>query len=259
MSDSDTSSSSNAQWRITDTTTITPPTITSTRPSSRPGLCRRRAIGSVASVRKMSSAASRLRRRWLMRSLSLASTPSSIARHRPHRARGADQRLGARGARHRAVDVGEVVAHDRHRDAQLLGARRIRVQHLLGQAHAADVDRDQAFGLGHADGELRRAAAHVDDQKGRRLGQARGRAEELEAAPPRRRSATPAARRAAPRPARRSLHGSTRRATRWSRRPARAPRRSPRSRRGIRAARRACARSLRDRAGASRSRPGRGG
>ena len=64
---------------MTDTTTITPPTITSTRPGSRPGLWRRRAIGSVASVRKISSAAARVSRKWWMRSLSLASTPSSIA------------------------------------------------------------------------------------------------------------------------------------------------------------------------------------
>ena len=57
-----------------------------------------------------------------MRSLSLASTPSSIA---PivHTVPAVPISVFAwRGAGHRAVDVGEVVAHDRHRDAQLLGA-----------------------------------------------------------------------------------------------------------------------------------------
>ena len=97
------------------TTTITPPTITSTRPGSRPGLCRRCAIGSVASVRKISSAAARDRRKWWMRSLSRRVDAELDRAHRPHRARRADERLRVRGAGNRAVDVGEVVAHDRHR------------------------------------------------------------------------------------------------------------------------------------------------
>ena len=80
-----------------------------------------------------------------------------------------------------AVDVGEVVAHDRHRDAQLLGRRRIGMEELLGEPDATDVDRHQLLRAVDARDELRRAAADVDDEIRLGLGQAGGRAEELEA------------------------------------------------------------------------------
>ena len=118
----------------------------------------------------------------VMDALALARVDAELDRaHRPHRARGADQRLRVRGAGNRAVDVGEMVAHDRHRDAQLLGGRRIGVQELLGEAHAADVDRDQAVGTVGADDELGRAAADVDHEVRLGLGEPDRRARELEA------------------------------------------------------------------------------
>ena len=56
-----------------------PPTMTSTRPGSSPGLWRRSAAGSVASVRNTSSAAARVRRKWWMRSRSYSARPCSTA------------------------------------------------------------------------------------------------------------------------------------------------------------------------------------
>ena len=82
-------------------------------------------------------------RQWWMRSLSLASTPSSIAAI-VHTVPAVPMSVFACAAPGiAAVDVGEVVAHHRHRLAQLLGRRRIGVQVLLGEPHAADVDRHQ--------------------------------------------------------------------------------------------------------------------
>ena len=181
----------------TATTTIAPPTITSTRPGSSPGLWRRRAIGSVASVRNTSSAAARVSRKWWMRSLSDGVDAELDRGHRPHRARGPDRASCACArAGNRAVDVGEVVAHDRHRLAQLLGRRRIGVQELLGEAHAADVDRHQPVGLVGADDELGRAAADVDDEVRRGLRRGRRSRRGTRGAPLPRRSAARAARRA---------------------------------------------------------------
>ena len=149
MSASETSNSSKPQCRITDTTTITPPTITSTRARLETGIVaalldrlrRERAkdlLGGIARQTEMVDA------------IAFARVDPQLDRtHRPNRAGGADQRLRLGRAGNHAVDVGQVVAHDRHRDAQLLGTRRIRVQDLLGEPHAADVDRDQPFGPSH--------------------------------------------------------------------------------------------------------------
>ena len=100
-----------------------------------------------------------------MRSLRAASTPELDRGERPDRARGADERRRVPAiAGICAADVGELVAHDRHRLTQLLRGRRIGVQELLGEPHAPDVDRAQAFGLVGADDELGRTAADVDDE-----------------------------------------------------------------------------------------------
>ena len=70
MSDSLARSSSKPNVRSTETRITAPPTITSTRPGSRPGLWRRSAAGSVARVRKTSSAAAFVSRKWWTRSRS---------------------------------------------------------------------------------------------------------------------------------------------------------------------------------------------
>ena len=70
MSDSDTIISSNPNRRKMATSTQHPPTITSARASSSPGLWMRSARDSVANVRKTSSAASCERWKWWMRSRS---------------------------------------------------------------------------------------------------------------------------------------------------------------------------------------------
>ena len=91
MSASETSISSKPQCRITATTTIAPPTITSTRPGSSPGLCRRCAIGSVASVRNTSSAAARVSRKWWMRVARRRVDAELDRGQRPHRSRRPDR------------------------------------------------------------------------------------------------------------------------------------------------------------------------
>ena len=159
----------------TDTTTIAPPTITSTRPGSSPGLWRRCSIGSVASVRNTSSAAARRqaevvdavalgRRRRRARSRR-ASTPCP-------RSRSACSRCAAPGTS--AVDVGEVVAHDRHGLAQLLGGRADR------ECRNCSVSRTQPMSIEHSpsgssvpDDELGRAAADVDHEIRRGLAETR--------------------------------------------------------------------------------------
>ena len=75
-------------------------------------------------------------------------------------------------------DVGDEVAHDRDRVRQLLGRGRVGVQELLGDAHAADVERDQAVGRVGAEHELGGATADVDDEVGRGRVEVGGRAEE---------------------------------------------------------------------------------
>ena len=70
MSASDTIISSNPKRRNRATSTQQPPTITSARASSRPGLWMRSAGDSVASVRNTSSAAARVSTKWWMASRS---------------------------------------------------------------------------------------------------------------------------------------------------------------------------------------------
>src|SRR5690606_30002540 len=70
MPPSDTIISSKPNRRKTATSTQQPPTMTSARAGSSPGLWTRSASASVASVRNTSSAASRVSRKWWMRSRS---------------------------------------------------------------------------------------------------------------------------------------------------------------------------------------------
>ena len=79
MSASDTRHSANPNWRITFTSTHSPPTITSARASSMPGFSSRSARVSVARVRKTSSTASLVSRKWWIRSRSYSRRPCSTA------------------------------------------------------------------------------------------------------------------------------------------------------------------------------------
>ncbi len=166
---------------MTPTTTIAPPTITSTRPGSSPGLStplgdrlgrehpehllgggprEAETVDPIAAARDPRRARSRR-----------ASTPC-------RRCRRASSPGG--GARHQTVDVGEMIADDRDGLAQLLGFGRIAVQELLGETHAADVDRAQPFGLVAARDELRGAAADVHHEVRPRFGETGGGAEVFE-------------------------------------------------------------------------------
>ena len=75
-----------------------------------------------------------------MRSLSYASTPSSTAAIVVTVPAVPMSVLAVAAPGSSRLDVGEVVAHDRHRLAQLLGRGRVAVEELLGDANASDVD-----------------------------------------------------------------------------------------------------------------------
>ena len=169
MSASETSSSSKWKCRITDTTTIAPPTMTSTRPGSRPGLWRRCSIGSVARVRNTSSAAARVSRKWWMRSLSSAVDAELDGGHRPHRARAADRaswrppRPAARGRRRRGGRARSTPPGSAPRASAGRCARNCSVSRT--QPMSTEIRPSGCVG---PDDELRRAAADVEDEVRRR-------------------------------------------------------------------------------------------
>ena len=130
------------------------------------------------------------------------------------------------------------------------------MQVLLGEAHAADVDRAELARLLGADDELGRAAADVDDEVRTGLVERRGRAEELEARLFLAGQAARAGRRAPARPGRRTRRGCA--ASRDALVAVARTRSTPRSSMTLpvaRAARRACARSRRACSTRSRSTP----
>ena len=160
------------------TSTTAPPTITSTRPGSRPGLCARCSAVSVASVRNTSSAAARVRQKWWIFSGSYSGSPSSIAATvvtvpaRPTSV--AASAAPGIDARH----VGDEVAHGGDRVRQLLGRGRIGLEELLGDAHASHVERHETGGRVGAEHELGGATTDVDDEVGRGRVEVGGGAEE---------------------------------------------------------------------------------
>ena len=100
----------------------------------------------------------------------------------------ADERRCVRHGGQLAEHVVEVRVDEREGVAQLLGRGWIGLQLLLGQADAADRDRDSPVERGSAGRELGRPAADVDDQERReRLVELARRAEEPDSALPRRR------------------------------------------------------------------------
>ena len=129
----------------TDTTTITPPTITSTRPGSSPGLCAplRDRLGRERAEDLLGRGA---RQPEVVDALALA-TRRHRARSRPSstpcpRCRSASSRCAAPGTARstsarwsRTTDTATLSSSAR---------RRVGVQELLGEPHAADVDRDAA-------------------------------------------------------------------------------------------------------------------
>ena len=162
----------------------------------------------------------------------------------------AHQRAGLGHGRDLAHDVLEVGVGEADAGGQLLGLGRVVVEELLGEPHAADVDRDHALDLVGADDELGRPAADVDDEeRARARGRGRRWRRGTTAAPPRRRSAARAARRPHPRPP--SKNSSRLAASRAAEVAASRTRSTPwrRAPRGSRAGRRASARRARRPAG----------
>ena len=142
------------------------------------GCARAAAAVSVASVRNTSSAASRVSPKWWIRSGSYSGRPSSIAATvvtvpasptsvAASAAPGITRGTSATWSRTTATAFDE-----------LLGRGRVGVEELLGDAHAADVDRHEPSGVVGAEHELGRAAADVDDEVRRGRVEVGGRAEE---------------------------------------------------------------------------------
>ena len=121
-----------------------PPTMTSARPGSRPGVVVRSSAASVASVRNTSSAAARSSRKWWMRVAVVLGQADARRRRRCDRAGEADERAAPRCAGIVRDDVVEVASDHVERGRQLLGRGGSCAQELLGDAHAADVERDDA-------------------------------------------------------------------------------------------------------------------
>ena len=129
------------------------------------GLWRRSRDGSIASVRKTPR-----RRRGSAGSDGcglgrVASTPCSTAATVVTVPASPTTVLASCDGREGPVDVAEMVADGGHRDcASSSGVGGSECRNCLGEAYAADVDRDQPVGLVGADDELGRAAADVDDE-----------------------------------------------------------------------------------------------
>ena len=142
MSLSDTSSSSMPSVRTKATSAQQPPTITSARASSNPGLWIRSARRSVASVRNTSSIASRVRWKWWIWSRSYSASPISTARDGRDGAGQADD--GARPpvapGTSRTRSSNQAVASAMALDSSS-GAGGSLVEVLLGEADAPDVER----------------------------------------------------------------------------------------------------------------------
>ena len=136
MSASDTNISSKPKARITLTSTTTPPTITSTRSGSRPGFCAALGVGLGGEGAEHVLGRGLGDAEVVDRSRSYSVSPCSIDATVADRAREADERRRVDDPVNARADVGEQVAHDRHRVRQLLGRRRVRVEELLGDAYA---------------------------------------------------------------------------------------------------------------------------
>ena len=211
------------------TRTITPPTITSTRPGSSPGLWRRcvERLGREGAEHVLDRGLGQAE--WWIRSRSYSGEPELDRGHRRHRAREPDERLARPSTPGTSrIDVGDVLAHDVHRLAQLLGRGRIGVQPRLGEPHAADVDRQHALGLGRCRRRTRSSRRRCRRRGTARLARVvepRRRAEERERGLLLAGEQLGLGRRGSRPRARRSRRGSSRRAPRSSR--SRAPRSTP--------------------------------
>ena len=160
---SDTTNSSRPKKRRISTTAQAPPTITSARSGSRPGLWTRSASASVTSVRYTSSAAARSSTKWWMRVPVVGGEAELDRRERLERPGQPQPGPHLAEVGHPAPHVVEVGLHDREARHQLLGPGRIVVHPvLLGQAGRAELGRALVV-LG---GELAGAAAQVDDGEG---------------------------------------------------------------------------------------------
>ena len=222
MSASDTIISSKPNRRNSATSTQQPPTITSARASSRPGLWMRSAqrlggeraehvLGRVAGEHEVVDGVA-----------VVGGEPDLDRGDRGDRAGQADERAGLGAAGDLADHVVEVGVGEADAGGQLLGQRRVVVEELLGQPHAADVDRHHALDVVGAEDELGRARRRCR-RRGTGRGRGRGRRwrRGTTGAPRRRPTAARAARRRRPRPRRRTRRGWRRRGRRTWPRPAR--------------------------------------
>ena len=91
--------------------------------------------------------------------------PDLHRRHRGDRAGQTHQRAGTRDRRDLAHHVVEVGVAEADAGRELLGLRRIVLDELLGEPHAAHVDRHHPLDPVGADDQLGRPAADVDDQE----------------------------------------------------------------------------------------------
>ena len=256
MSASVTSISSKPSTRKMPTSTAVPPTITSTRPGSRPGLWARccGGLGGEGAEHVLGRGA---RQTEVVDALGVVLGEAELDRGDGGDGAGeADERRRLGGARDRRAGrrrrgrAPSATAFD-----ELLGRGRVGVEELLGDAHASDVERHQTGGRVGAEDELGGATADVDDEVGRGRVEVGGGAEE-------RQRGLLLAREQLGRDAERVVRGGeevvavrrvARRAGGGGAHVGR--RRARRARRGTRAARRRCARSPRARARACASTP----
>ena len=161
------------------TSTAAPPTITSTRPGSRPGLCARCAADSVASGAEhvLGGVA---REHEVVDLLGVVLGEAQLDRGdggdgpgEPDQRRAPRPRRGPRAGTSATRSRTTATAFD-----SSSGAGGSECEELLGDAHAPDVERHQADGLVGAEHELGGATADVDHEVGRRRVEVGGGAEE---------------------------------------------------------------------------------
>ena len=166
-SDSDTRHSSKSKYRMILTRMHTPATITSARPGCSPGIVDPIGQG-LGGQRAEDVLGGLLRQPEMMDPVTVVGVarPNSTAATGGDRPGHAHEPAGAAERGNGPHRVVEVELGDRQARRELLGLWRVVVDVLLGEPHAADVERQRIGAVTFAEGQLGRPPADVDYQEG---------------------------------------------------------------------------------------------